>query len=216
MADIYISIPDSTFTLDAGAPLVFNNDIIMDFNLSTPSGSSYKLGDGNGSTNATLTATVDNKPILLKKNAIQLYIIYASGDSYYKYLYSPGVSAPTLLSSSANQTLDSAIQKIITKFRVLFLITENYIYIHDFASPVHELNKIAITGSDYQFLRDVDGKIYAMPDGLNCTIAGNCNANKRLYIRTAGDCASYNGCDEIDELNNISSYLGVIYENSVL
>ena len=44
--DVYDLVPDSLFTLQGNAPLIFQGKNILDFNYSMP----YKLGDSNGST----------------------------------------------------------------------------------------------------------------------------------------------------------------------
>ena len=70
------------------------------------------------------------------------------------------------------------------------------------------------SGSGIQILRDNEGLIYAMPDGLTCTIDDNCDEANRLYIRDEGDCDNYTGgCSFIDGLNSIGSYLGIVYKN---
>ena len=53
-----------------------------------------------------------------------------------------------------------------------------------------------------------------MPDGLGCTIDGDCDESDKIDIRTEGSCSSYTGgCDLIDELNSINSYLGMVYKS---
>ncbi len=74
----------------------------------------------------------------------------------------------------------------------LFIFTNQYVYINDFST--NQLNRISINSTkQYQVLRDGDGNIYIMPDGLNCVIAGSCNTADRIYIdqncETNGDCA---------------------------
>jgi hypothetical protein len=59
-------------------------------------------------------------------------------------------------------------------------------------------------------LRDGDGNIYLMPDGLNCVIAGSCNTADRIYIDQ--NCETNGDCVEIAKLNDLSEILGMIYK----
>ncbi len=211
-------IPDNAFTfdkLDAKRPLIFYKDgsvtKVVQFNLHG-AGSILVLGD--------LNPIVDSEPILVRKNDTQSYLIYQnntpgwlSGKYYfYTHVYSAGVLNTTAIEPL--QGVTGIIEKLIPKFGVLFVVTSSNIYIDSFDDGNDPLlNNIPITGNDYQFLRDsTTGLIYAMKSGLDCAIAGNCNSNHRLYIRTEGSCST-NGCTTIDELNNIAPYLGLVYRN---
>lgn len=81
-SQVHIVIPDSLFVLDAGVPLIFQGANIFDFNaLGT-----YLLGSGTGSsTRGVLAAAATDKPVLIKRNATQLFIVYFNGNTYYKY-----------------------------------------------------------------------------------------------------------------------------------
>lgn len=70
----------------------------------------YTLGDGVGSTKSVLTANVTNKPVIIKKNATQFYIVYFNNNTVYKYLYSYGVSSPSLVLT--NIFLDRQFKKL--------------------------------------------------------------------------------------------------------
>ncbi len=217
---VFMVIPDNAFTLDAldaKRPLIFYKDgsvtKVVQFNLHG-AGSILVLGD--------LNPIVDSEPILVRKNATQSYIIYSNdtlgllGSYYYTHEYSAGALNTTAITPI--QGVTGLIDKLVPKFGALFIVTSSYIYIDDFDTTTSNLlNRItrANNADNFQFLRDsTTGLIYAMKNGLACTMTGNCNSSNRLYIRTSGDCSGYTGdCDAIDELNNISPYLGLIYRN---
>ncbi|AVC44923.1 hypothetical protein B4919_09075 [Francisella tularensis subsp. novicida] len=201
--DVYDLVPDSLFTLQGNSPLIFQGRNIVDFNYALP----YKLGDGNGSTKSLLVADVINQPLLIKKNATQLFIVYFNGNTYYKYSYTPGATAPVLLSSP--NFPGETIQKIIAKFGALFVITNSNIYVRSIEDD-STISSVAIAGSNYQILRDSDGRIYAIADGLSCTIDSNCSSAARVYFDTG--CAAYNGCSSLEILENVQPYLNMVYK----
>ena len=216
---VFMVIPDNAFTLDkldAKRPLIFYEDgsvtKVVQFNLHGV-GDITVLGD--------LSPVMDVEPVIVRKNATQMYLIYSNdtpgllGSYYYAHEYSAGTLNTTAIEPIRGVT--GIIEKLIPKFGALFIVTNSYIYIDDFDTTTNNLlNRItrANNADKYQFLRADDGGIFAIKNGLACTIAGNCNANDRLYIRNEGSCSSYTGgCDIIDELNNISPYLGIVYRN---
>ncbi|AIT10327.1 hypothetical protein LO80_07855 [Candidatus Francisella endociliophora] len=206
---VFIVVPDRDFNLNASSPLVFQEDgsvtKVFQFNLHSAGTITY-LG--------SLSPTVEAEPVLIKRNATQSYLYYHNGSSYYSHYYSAGSLNTTALTPIQGFWWQT-IQKLIPKFGALFIVTEDNIYIDDFSSgTTNMMNRISINDSNYQFLRDVDGLIYAIPDGLTCQMSGNCNEADRLYIRDEGNCSGYTGgCDFIDDLNNIGSYLGMVYKN---
>ncbi|QLE78763.1 hypothetical protein FLM55_03005 [Francisella sp. Scap27] len=217
-------IPAAVETTDE-RPLVFFQDDgvtkVIQFNTHGSAGIT-SLGDlgNNGS------ALVQAEPILVRKNELQSYLIYYDKSNYYTHVYTHGTTSDSDESKNVNSSLNATaiisepvsgtIQKLIPKFGALFIVTDTNIYVDDFDYSTSVLvNNIPENDSKAQILRDDSGQIYAMPDGLDCIIAGNCNDNNRLYIRDEGSCASYTGgCDKIDELNNIATYLGLIYKKS--
>ncbi|EDZ90040.1 hypothetical protein [Francisella tularensis] len=204
-SQVHIVIPDSLFVLDAGVPLIFQGTNIFDFNAL----GSYLLGSGTGgSTRGILAAAATDKPVLIKRNATQLLIAYFNGSTYYKYLYSLGVAAPTSLPS--RDFPGETIQKIIAKFGVLFIITNSNIYVEDIANN-NLISSVAIAGSNYQILRDGDGRIYAIADGLSCTISSNCTNAARVYFDNG--CAAYNACSSLESLENVQPYLNMVYKS---
>ncbi|MBK2108945.1 hypothetical protein [Francisella tularensis] len=204
-SQVHIVIPDSLFVLDAGVPLIFQGTNIFDFNAL----GSYLLGSGTGgSTRGVLAAAATDKPVLIKRNATQLLIVYFNGSTYYKYLYSLGVAAPTSLPS--RDFPGETIQKIIAKFGALFIITNSNIYVEDIANN-NLISSVAIAGSNYQILRDGNGRIYAIADGLSCTISSNCTNAARVYFDTG--CAAYNACSSLESLENVQPYLNMVYKS---
>ncbi|MED7818777.1 MULTISPECIES: hypothetical protein [unclassified Francisella] len=203
---IHISIPDALFTLSPGTPLIFEQKNVLDFNLE----GNYLLGDGTDSTKATLTAEVSDDPILVKKNTTQFYIIYFNADTVYIYLYSRGVSAPTLISKDSFS--GEVIQKLIVKFGALFIVTDKKIYVEDISSRSLISSVSIYSGSKFQISRDGDGKIYAMSNGLQCNIDNNCNNASRIYLDTG--CSAYpNGCEAMAKLNSVVPHLNVVYKS---
>ena len=97
--------------------------------------------------------------------------MYFNGSIYYKYLYSLGVATPTLLSSP--NFPGETIQKIIAKFGAIFVITNSNIYVRSIEDN-STISSVAIDDSNYQILRDGNGQIYAIADGLSCTINSDC------------------------------------------
>lgn len=202
--DVFTVVPDNLFTLFGEVPLIFQGTNIIDFNFAP-----YTLGDGVGSTKSVLTANVTNKPVIIKKNATQFYIVYFNNNTVYKYLYSYGVSSPSLVLT--NIFSGQTVQKIIAKYGALFIITNNNIYVEDVQNSAL-ISRVAIYGANYQIARDSSGRIYAMPDGFTCTINGNCNTSSRVYLDSG--CGAYSGgCDAMTELNNVSPYLNIVYKN---
>ena len=209
---VFMVIPDNAFTLDkldAKRPLIFYEDgsitKAIQFNVH---------GAGNITTLGDLSPVMSAEPVLVRKNATQMYLIYSGGAStYYAHTYSPGVLDVNAITPI--QSVSGTIDKLIPKFGVLFIVTSSYIYVDDFDTATSGLiNRITAPDSDYQFMRDDDGEIFAIKSGLSCTLAGDCNNNDKLYIRDEGSCSSYTGgCAAIDELNNISPYLGMVYKN---
>ncbi|WP_150464938.1 hypothetical protein [Francisella sp. SYW-2] len=203
--EVFTVVPDSLFTLFGAVPLIFQGKNIIDFNYDAP----YTLGDGVGSTKSVLTADVTQKPVILKKNATQFYIVYFNGSTVYKYLYSFGVSAPSLVLS--NSFFGQTVQKVVAKYGALFIITDSNIYVED-VSDSALISRVAISGANYQIARDSSGRIYAMPDGFTCTINGNCNTSSRVYLDSG--CGVYSGgCDAMTKLDDLSSYLNIVYKN---
>lgn len=190
---IFMVVADNAFTLDkadAKRLLVFYED-----------GGTTKIVQANLNTNNILTlgdlnAIMKFEPILVRKNATQMYLIYADNDSTY---YIHNYRASNISSSSQSYVASDDIKKIIAKFGVLFIVTNSTIQVFDITTA-SVLNEIAIANGNYQILRDNDGKIYAKADS---------SATKH-YISTG--CSS--GCDIIAELENVDPYLGFVYENT--
>lgn len=216
MTKVFMIVPDEALTLEAlnaRRPLVFFQDDsvtkVIQFNTHGVDGV-VNLGNLGGSIFGG--DLVQAEPVLVKRNELQDYLIYYDDNTYYTHLYRAGSLNTTAIIA---QTVNGTIQKIIPKFGALFIVTDSNIYVDDFDYSSSVLaNNIVSANSEAQILRDDFGDIYAMPNGLSCMIAGNCNDNQRLFIRDAGDCSAYTGgCDFIDELNNISPYLGLIYNH---
>ncbi|AIT09886.1 membrane protein [Candidatus Francisella endociliophora] len=203
---VHIAVPDGLFVLDAGMPLIFQGKNIFDFGVE----GSYELGDGSASTKATLTKEPADTPLVIKKNATQFYIVYFNGNTLYTYLYSL-TGSPSLVVSRI--FLGENIEKIIAKFGVLFIITDSAVYMEDISNNTI-LSRVAPatgTATNYQILRDGAGKIYAMPEGLSCLADSGCGSITRLYFDTG--CSSYNSCDAVSDLNNVSPYLYTVYKS---
>ncbi|AXA33445.1 hypothetical protein [Francisella adeliensis] len=214
---VFMVVPDEAFTLEAlnaRRPLVFFQDDgvtkVIQFNTHNADGV-VNLGNLGGSIFGG--DLVQAEPILVRRNELQNYLIYHDDNYYYTHVYRAGSLNTTAIIA---QGVSGTIQKLIPKFGALFIVTDTNIYVDDFDYSTFTLvNKISINNSDAQILRDDNGLIYAMPDGLDCIAAGDCDTDDRLYIRDEGSCASYTGgCDKIDELNNIAPYLGLIYKKS--
>lgn len=213
---VFMTVPDKDFNLDASIPLVFMEDgsssKVYQYNLHNLKTATY-LG--------TLSTSVSQEPVLVKKNNTQSYLIYHNGKKFYIHDYTAGTLNVNEIVPGGQSFLklpfySQELEKIIPKFGALFIVTENNIYIDDFGGNTQMVNKISRPGgaSEFQILRDNDGLIYIMPDGLTCQINGSCDEDDRLYIRDEGNCAGYTGgCDFIDELNNIGPYLGMVYKN---
>ncbi|QIW11115.1 hypothetical protein FIP56_08825 [Francisella sp. LA112445] len=68
------------------------------------------------------------------------------------------------------------------------------------------------SGSNFQINRDGNGKIYAMRDGLECSVNGNCNSALRIYLDTG--CSAYtDGCQEMAKLDGVDPHLNVVYKS---
>ncbi|WP_432773380.1 hypothetical protein [Francisella salimarina] len=199
---VHVVIPDTMFMLDAGVPLIFQGNNILDYNrLGT-----YLLGTSNSLTiRSTLDVESSQKPVLVKKNTTQMYIIVFNGDRYYKYLYSLGSS---LTAPHQEPFTGEEIQKIIAKYGVIFVITDSYIYL---INPTDDstISKLVATGSNYQIHRASDGRIYALDDGLNCTVSSSCGS--RVYFEDG--CASSGGCEALAELTNVDPYLNIVHKS---
>ncbi|MBK2259407.1 hypothetical protein [Francisella philomiragia] len=202
---VHVVIPDTMFMLDAGVPLIFQGVNIFDFNrLGT-----YLLGTGGGSstTKDMLSVEPSQKPIMIKKNTTQMYMIVFNGDSYYKYLYSLGSSL--IAPPHREPFTGEEIQKIIAKYGVIFVITDSYIYLMN-PTDDSRISRLVATGSNYQIHRASDGRIYALDDGLNCTVSSSCGS--RVYFEDG--CASYSGgCETLAELTNVDPYLNIVYKS---
>ncbi|AJI47245.1 hypothetical protein IB633_01340 [Francisella philomiragia] len=204
---VHVVIPDTMFMLDVGVPLIFQGNNILDYNrLGT-----YLLGTSNSSTiRGTLAAESSQKPVIVKKNTTQMYIIFFNGDKYYKYLYSHSSEAPSLTVLDQPEPFPGEeIQKIIAKYGVIFVITNSYIYLMN-PTDNSRISRLVATGSNYQIHRASDGRIYALDDGLNCTVGSSCGS--RVYFETG--CADYaGGCDALAELTNVDPYLNIVYKS---
>ncbi|AXH30725.1 hypothetical protein CGC45_07375 [Francisella opportunistica] len=73
------------------------------------------------------------------------------------------------------------------------------------------MSSIVIAGSNYQIFRDGSGQIYAIADGLSCTINSNCSNAARIYFDSG--CATYDSCNKLDALNNVQPYLNMVYKS---
>ena len=116
------------------------------------------------------------------------------------------------------------IQEIMTKFGAVFVVTAENIYVQKLAIATNEpliINKIlrqgVTTESNYNISRDeATGRIYLMPDGLDCRKDAGCLDSKRVYIDT--DCTD-DTCatrEEIAELDDIFLSLGLVYQRDVV
>jgi hypothetical protein len=93
---------------------------------------------------------------------------------------------------------------------MLFIVTDTNIYVGDILNS-KIISYAGISGDDYQIHRETSGRIYAMPNGLECTIGNNCNSSSRIYLDSG--CASYSGgCEAMTNLNDVSPYMGVVYK----
>ena len=203
-SSVHISLPDTMFTLGNESPLIFVGSSVLDFN----SRGHYLLGDGISSTKSTLISSAIDTPVLIKKNSQQFFIMYFNGGTVYKYLYSFGISTPPLVLSRI--FYGQTIKKLIAKFGMLFIVTDTNIYVGDILNS-KIISYAAISGDDYQIHRETSGRIYAMPNGLECTIGNNCNSSSRIYLDSG--CASYSGgCEAMTNLNDVSPYMGVVYK----
>ena len=203
----HMVIPDQSFTLSAGVPLISLKNTLMDFNLY----GLYKLGNGEDSFKDNLSASVIGIPVIVRKSPTELYYIYYNSDTYYQYTYLAG--ADNLNGEITKQYIGESIQEMIAKFGVIFVITDSYIYIQDIANPNTILNKIPTTGNDYNIARDdITGHIYLMPNGLSCRVADNCADADKVYINL--NCSTNGDCAKISDIDDISSSLGLVYEET--
>lgn len=189
-------VPDNLFTLDANKILVQEG---VNFRTYSP-GEDPELGSA-----SSLSVATESAPVVARKDATDLYYVIFNGNTYYQYNYTGGSINGEQTKTYSGQT----ISKIIAKFGALFIFTNQYVYINDFST--NQLNRISINNTkQYQVLRDGDGNIYLMPDGLNCVIAGSCNTADRIYIDQ--NCETNGDCVEIAKLNDLSEILGMIYK----
>jgi hypothetical protein len=203
----HMVIPDQLFTLSAGAPLISLENTLMDFNLN----GLYKLGNSVDSFKDNLSASVIGIPVIIRKSPTELYYIYYNSDTYYQYTYLAG--SHNLNGEITKRYIGESIQEIIAKFSVIFVITGSYIYIQDIANPNTILNKIPTTGNDYNIARDdITGHIYLMPNGLSCRVADNCADADKVYIDL--NCSTNGDCAKISDIDDISSSLGLVYEET--
>ncbi|AJC48650.1 hypothetical protein IB642_07975 [Allofrancisella guangzhouensis] len=195
-SDVIVALPDNLFTLDTVNPLIQEGQNFMTYN---------PVGD-NLSSATQLAISATGTSVIVRKNSTDLYYIIFNGSQYYQYNYTGGA-----INGSQSVTYPGeTISKIITKFGALFIFTNQYLHVNDFNA--NTLNTLSIDNTkEYQVLRNDDGNIYIMPDGLACNINNNCNSNNRIYIDTG--CSIY--CDEIAALNNIYQNLGLVYRKSV-
>jgi hypothetical protein len=194
---VQVTIPDNLFVLDSSRILIQEGVNFMTY---TPS-ANPELGSDD-----QLRIETEIPPVIVRKNSDDLYYILfeKDGDTYHQYNYTGGNINGEQNESYSGET----ISKIIVKFGALFIFTDQYLRVNDF--DFNTLNIISINNSkEYQVLRDDDG-IYIMPDGLVCIVAGNCDTNDRIYIRTG---CTTTGCDAIDKLNNMP--IEIIYSREI-
>ncbi|MDE5000861.1 hypothetical protein, partial [Francisella tularensis] len=67
------------------------------------------------------------------------------------------------------------------------------------------ISSLSIDSSNYHILRDGDGRIYAIADGLSYTISSNFTNAARVYFDTG--CAAYNACSSLESIENVQPYL---------
>ncbi|WP_234367203.1 hypothetical protein [Francisella philomiragia] len=85
----------------------------------------------------------------------------------------------------------------------------SYIYLMN-PTDDSRISRLVATGSNYQIHRASDGRIYALDDGLNCTVSSSCGS--RVYFEDG--CASYSGgCETLAELTNVDPYLNIVYKS---
>ncbi|QIV95042.1 hypothetical protein [Allofrancisella frigidaquae] len=195
-SNVTVALPDNLFTLDVVNPLVQEGRNFMTYDPIN-----YSLSSA---TQLAISST--GTPVILRKNNTDLYYIIFNGSQYYQYNY-------TGSAINGSQHVDysgETINKIIAKFEALFIFTDQYLRVNDFSTNTLSILSIDST-KEYQILRDDNGQIYAMPDGLACNINNSCDSNSRVYIDTG--CSTY--CDEITALNGIYQNLGLVYRSLV-
>ncbi|QIV96564.1 hypothetical protein EDC55_1123 [Allofrancisella inopinata] len=195
-SNVTVALPDNLFTLDVVNPLVQEGQNFMTYDPIN-----YSLSSA-----TQLAISSEGTPVIVRKNNTDLYYIIFNGSQYYQYNY----AGEAINGSQHVDYTGETINKIIAKFEALFIFTDQYLRINDFSTNTLSIISIDNT-KDYQILRDDNGQIYAMPDGLSCNINNSCDSNSRIYIDTG--CSTY--CDEITALNDIYSNLGLVYRNVV-
>ena len=65
--------------------------------------------------------------------------------------------------------------------------------------------------TNYQILRDENGQIYVIADGLSCTIDSDFSDAVRIYFDSG--CAAHNSCSSLDILNNVQPCFNMAYKS---
>lgn len=86
-----------------------------------------------------LSEKVSNKPVVVKKDAYDYYIL-AYDDDYFQYKYTKDTDVINIAEPVIYP--DQKIQDIIVRYGLKFIVTKNYLYINDFDNT--ELDKISI------------------------------------------------------------------------
>ncbi|WP_043024511.1 hypothetical protein [Francisella tularensis] len=129
--NIYVEAVDPSYTLAKSPLYVFVGDKLIVYNLA------------NSNKNDTLIVPLQNivkhKPIIVKKDFYEYYILTYSGDRYYQYKYTSNTNIINL----ANTVIypEQKIENIVVRYGLKFIITNKNIYIDDFTNK--QLSEIA-------------------------------------------------------------------------
>ncbi|APC92198.1 hypothetical protein BBG19_1470 [Francisella sp. MA067296] len=131
-ANIYVEALDPNYTLAKSPLYVFAGDKLVVYNLANSNKTDRLI--------VPLNSIVEHKPVIVKKDLYDYYILIYSGDRYYQYKY----TSNTNIISLANTVIypRQTIENIIVKYGLKFIITNKNIYVDDFANK--QLSEVAI------------------------------------------------------------------------
>ena len=130
--NIYVEALDPSYTLAKSPLYVFAGDKLVVYSLVNSNKNDRLI--------VPLQNIVKHKPVIVKKDPYEYYILTYSGDCYYQYKY----TSNTNIISLANTVIypGQTIKNIIVRYGLKFIITNKNIYVDDFANK--QLSEVAI------------------------------------------------------------------------
>ncbi|WP_150466779.1 hypothetical protein [Francisella sp. SYW-9] len=131
-SNIYAIALDPTYTLAQSPLYIFAGKKMIVYNTS----SHYKVKRQT----VILSNKVSNRPLVVKKDAYDYYILTYGEDRYFQYKYTKNTDVINVIEPVIYP--DENIQNIIVRYGLKFIVTKNHVYINDFEN--RQLSKISI------------------------------------------------------------------------